>query len=89
MSHKNCGPEAKPFSFELPVTDGKIGFGNVTVEGFACKEHGRVSADIDRVWFESSDIKPVLEMYAGMGTIDHAALAHVKQMFETELKTAA
>lgn len=79
---KKCPQRTKPFSFELPVSDGAIGYGHVTIEGFACMHNGKPVADIDRVEYEGVDIKPVLEIMQGMQAIDEATEQYVKTLFE-------
>lgn len=79
---KKCAQMTRPFSFELSISDGTIGYGSVTIEGFACMHNGICLADIDRIEFEGVDIKPVLEMMQGMQIIDDAAEKYVKTLFE-------
>lgn len=79
---KKCNHGAEPFSFEMPLTKNGQFFGNLLIEGFGCKENGKCSADIDNVFFENVEVKPLLEVFGGMNEIDAAAKNHVQSMFQ-------
>lgn len=79
---RNCKPGAESFTFEMPLNSNGLFIGNLLIEGFGCKENGKCNADIDHVFYENLDIKPVLEVLGGMTEIDAAATNHVKSMFE-------
>lgn len=79
---KKCKHNTVHFRFDMPVNDGRLFCGNLSVEGFGCLEHGKPNADIDSVEYEGVDIKPVLELLGGMEKIDAAATSHVAGLFE-------
>jgi len=81
MSRK-CKQGAEPFTFEMPLTKNNLFIGNLLVEGFGCKENGRFNADIDQVFYNNIEIKPVLEVLGGMSQIDAAAENHVESMLQ-------
>lgn len=83
-----CNPGAEPFTFEMPLNINGLLIGNLLVEGFACQDGGKAVADIDNVFYNNEDIKPVLEVLGGMGPVDAAAENHVQSMFEPELAIA-
>lgn len=73
---------SEAFSFELPITSNGLFFGNALVEGFGCKENGKVEADIDNVIYENVEMKPFLEWTGGMSKIYAAAKNQVEAIFE-------
>lgn len=79
---RKCNQGAVPFTFEMPLNKNGLFFGNLLIEGFGCKENGKYNADIDHVFFENTEIKPVLEVLGGMAEIDAAATNHVESMLE-------
>lgn len=79
---RKCNPGAEPFTFEMPLNKNGLFIGNLLVEGFGCKQHGKSNADIDNIFYNNVDIKPMLEVLGGMEQIDAAAENHVKSMFE-------
>lgn len=83
MSRK-CNHGAESFTFEMPLNSNGLFIGNLLVEGFGCKENGKFNADIDNVFFDNVDIKPVLEKLGGMDQVDAAAANHVQSMFTEE-----
>lgn len=83
-----CNQGAEPFTFEMPLIRNGLRVGDLLVEGFGCKQHGKCVADIDNVFFNNIEIKPILEVLGGMEQIDAAAENHVESMFEPELAIA-
>jgi hypothetical protein len=80
--NRKCNHGAEPFTFEMPLTSNGLFIGNLLVEGFGCKQNGKCNADIDNVFYNNVEIKPVLEVLGGMAAIDAAAENHVQSMFE-------
>ena len=85
---RKCNQGALPFTFEMPLTRNGLHVGDLLVEGFGCKENGKFNADIDNVFFNNIEIKPILEVLGGMDQIDAAAENHVESMFEEEKELA-
>lgn len=81
---RKCNHGAEPFTFEMPLNKNGLFIGNLLVEGFGCKENGKCNADVDNVFYNNIEIKPVLEVLGGMAMIDAAASNHVESMFQEE-----
>lgn len=79
---RKCNQGAEPFTFEMPLNKNGLFVGNLLVEGFGCKANGKYEADVDNVFYNNVEIKPVLEVLGGMNQIDAAAANHVESMFE-------
>lgn len=86
--NRKCNQGAESFTFEMPLNSNGLFVGNLLVEGFGCKQNGRCVADIDNVFYNNIEIKPILEVLGGMVQIDAAAENHVQSMFEPQLAIA-
>ena len=83
MSHNNCPQGSEPFSFEYQQkTKHGIFMHTLLIEGFACMKEDKPEADIDRVYLNNEDVKPLLEVNGGMTLIDIEATKYVTELLE-------